>query len=97
MDRDVVIATLRAHEAEIRALGVDALYLYGSVARGEAGPQSDVDLFCEYSRSDFSIVSLARAQRILSGYLHRPVDLLTRPSLHPILRENILGEAVRVL
>lgn len=97
MDRDTVIATLRAHEAEIRALGVDALYLYGSVARGEAGPESDVDLFCDYSRSDFSIVSLARARRMLSGYLHRPVDLLTRPSLHPVLRENILGEAVRVL
>lgn len=97
MERDAVIATLRAHEAEIRALGVDARYLYGSVARGEAGPDSDVDLFCEYSRSDFSIVSLARVQRVLSGHLDRPVDLLTRDSLHPYLRPRILRTAVRVM
>lgn len=97
MDRDAVIATLRAHEAEIRALGVDALYLYGSVARGEAGPESDVDLFCEYSRSDFSLVTLVGVRDRLARWLDRAVDLSTRDGLHPYLRPRILRTAVRVM
>lgn len=97
MDRDAVIATLRAHEAEIRALGVDALYLYGSVARGEAVPQSDVDFFCEYSRSDFSLLTLIGVRDRLARWLDRAVDLSTRDGLHPYLRPRILRTAVRVM
>ena len=42
--RNSAIRTLKAHEAELRALGVQRLSLFGSLARGEAGPESDVDL-----------------------------------------------------
>jgi predicted nucleotidyltransferase len=45
-----VLATLRAHEAELRAAGIRRLSLFGSVARGEAGPDSDVDLVVELDR-----------------------------------------------
>lgn len=48
---DDVIATLRAHEAELRAAGVKRLSLFGSVARGDAGPDSDVDLVAELDRA----------------------------------------------
>ena len=44
MDRDETIAKLREHEAELKALGVQHLYLFGSTARGEASEGSDVDL-----------------------------------------------------
>ena len=44
MQRDEAIATLKRHEAELRRLGVEHLYLFGSTARGEAGPDSDIDL-----------------------------------------------------
>ena len=44
MDLETVLATLRAHEAELRARGIESLSVFGSVARGEAGPDSDVDL-----------------------------------------------------
>ena len=44
MDREQVIARLRAHERELRAAGVVQLSLFGSVARGEARPDSDVDV-----------------------------------------------------
>lgn len=97
MERDAVIATLRAHEAEIRALGVDALYLYGSVARGEAGLESDVDLFCDYSRADFSLLTLIRVRDHLAQWLGRAVDLSTRDGLHPYLRPRILRTAVQVM
>ncbi len=44
MDRDTVIARLRAHEQELKSAGVLSLRLFGSVARDEVGPDSDVDL-----------------------------------------------------
>lgn len=44
MDRQTVIDRLRNHEAELRDLGVTGLSLFGSVARDEAGPESDVDV-----------------------------------------------------
>ena len=45
MERDAVIAALRTHEAELRRLGVEHLYLFGSIERGDAREDSDVDLF----------------------------------------------------
>lgn len=48
---DEVIATLRAHEAELRAAGLKRLSLFGSVARGDHEADSDVDLAVEFDRS----------------------------------------------
>ncbi len=45
MKRDAAIATLKAHEAELKKLGVEHLYLFGSTARDDAGEASDIDLF----------------------------------------------------
>ena len=47
MRRQEVIEKLKQHEAAIRAMGAQSLYLYGSCARDEAGPGSDVDLFID--------------------------------------------------
>ena len=47
MQRDEVLAVLKAHEAELRARGVARVALFGSLARGEARPDSDVDLMVE--------------------------------------------------
>ena len=44
MRRDDALRIIRAHEAELRAMGVESVELFGSVARDEAGPQSDVDI-----------------------------------------------------
>lgn len=96
MDRDAVIARLRAHEAEIRALGVDALYLFGSAARGEAGPDSDVDLFCDYRSGQFDLFDLLEARERAEAILGRRVDFLTRKGLHPALRGDIETSAVQV-
>jgi predicted nucleotidyltransferase len=50
IDRDAAIALLRAHENELKQLGVKSLYLFGSTARGEARPDPDVDLFFDDDR-----------------------------------------------
>ena len=51
MDRADVIARLKAVEPALRAHGVAALYLFGSYARDEAGPGSDLDIFVEIGRA----------------------------------------------
>lgn len=44
MDRRTVIATLKVHEAELRQLGLISLSLFGSLARGQAAEDSDIDV-----------------------------------------------------
>jgi hypothetical protein len=51
MDKGSVIETLRRHEPELKAAGIVHLRLFGSVARGEESPQSDVDLMADFDRS----------------------------------------------
>lgn len=98
MDRSVVVSRLKAHAPEIRARGVVALHLFGSTLAGEAGPESDVDLFLDYDPDKaFSLVDLADLGAMLEDVLGTSVDLTTRDSLHPRLRAGIEARAERVL
>jgi hypothetical protein len=92
--RDQVVALLKAHEGELRARGVEGLFLFGSVGRGEERTGSDVDLFFDHRPGlDLEVVGIQeRLREIVPG----EVDVTTRKSLHPLLRERILGSAVRV-
>lgn len=91
-----VIATLRAHEAELRAAGIRRLSLFGSVARGDAMPESDVDLAAELDpEARIGLFELVRLEQRLGAMLGRPVDLLTEPVQKPRLRANIERDRVR--
>src|ERR1700720_4216881 len=96
MDREHVIATFRAHEAELHRFGVARLYLFGSVARQEARSDSDVDLFFDTDNPRFSLIELVDVQDRVSDILGTETDVMTRASLHPMLRHKIEGEALRV-
>jgi hypothetical protein len=96
MDRDRVIRILREHEAEVRAEGISHVYLFGSVARGEAAETSDVNLFFDYDDPEFSLIDLARIKRQLSGLLDTRVDALTRRGVHPRMRREVEAEALQV-
>ena len=65
--------------------------LFGSFARGEAGPNSDVDLIVEFLHPT-GFLALVRLERELSEVLGRKVDLLTEQAISPHLREKILNE-----
>jgi predicted nucleotidyltransferase len=98
MRKDEVIAKIKAHADEIRARGATALYLFGSTVRGESRADSDVDVFIERDETQrFSIHDRFRLQDYLSTLLDADVDLGLRSELHPVLREEILQEAIRVL
>jgi hypothetical protein len=85
-----VIATLRAHEAELRRAGIRHLSLFGSVARGDAEVDSDVDLAAELDPdARIGLFALAALERRLAELVGRPVDLLPEPVEKPRLRANI--------
>jgi uncharacterized protein len=64
------------------------LEVFGSTARGEAGPESDVDLVVEFSKRK-SLLTLVSLERKMSAALGRRVDLLTEAAISPYLREQI--------
>jgi len=73
------------------------MYLFGSTGRGEASPVSDIDLFIDYDQTRrFSLFDLAGLKAFLEAELRAQVDLTTRDSLHPGLRADIEGEAIRI-
>lgn len=82
--------------APMRRRGVVRAGVFGSVARGEAGEGSDVDFLVELEKGR-SLVDLAGLRLDLFDLLGRDVDVATPNSLHPKLRERILGELVPLL
>ena len=97
LDRDYVAERLRDAEAEIRALGVRRLALFGSFARGEAGDDSDVDFLVEFEPGQKSFDRFLDLAELLERAVGRRVDLLTTESLSPYIGPHILAEAADVL
>ncbi len=93
MQLEEILAILARHRRELQQMGVKSLAVFGSTARGEARPDSDVDLLAEFQRP-FGFFKYVEVKDYLENILGRPVDLATRASLHPALREAILDEAV---
>ncbi len=96
MNRSTVIATLRGHQQELERCGVAHIYLFGSVARDEARPDSDVDLFFDTENPKFSLIELVDVKDRVGAILGGRTDVMTRESLHPKLRAVIEAEALRV-
>lgn len=96
MQRDAAIATLRAHETELKRLGVMHLYLFGSTARDQAREESDVDLFFDYEPGRLSLFDLMEVKDEASRILGREADIMTRDSLHKTLRKHIEAAALQV-
>jgi uncharacterized protein len=96
MRRDDAIAILKEHESELRRLGVEHLYLFGSTARGEAGEDSDVDLFFDHPEGSLGLYQLMDVKDAAARIVGRKTDIMTRRSLHPVLRERIEASALQV-
>ena len=98
MDREEAIALLRAHEAELKAAGVERLSIFGSVARGDATGASDVDIIIrlnpEAARGGFAYFGrLDTISRRLEEILGCSVDVVAEPVRKERLRQAIEREA----
>ncbi len=70
--------------------------IFGSFARNEATKKSDIDFVVQF-KGRKSLLDLAGLKIELEEKLHRKVDILTYRSIHPLLKDKILGEEVRIL
>ena len=96
MKRADAISLLQAHEAQLKQLGVLTLYMFGSTAREEAREGSDVDLFFDYDKGKLGLFQLMDVKEYTSGILGCKADIMTRDSIHRVLRDEIESSAIRV-
>jgi predicted nucleotidyltransferase len=76
MKRAEILATLPAHEPELRAAGVVRLSLFGSTARDEARADSDIDLLAAFDDRRLSLLDVIGIENRIAYLLGRPVDLI---------------------
>jgi len=96
MKRDEAISRLKQHDADLKRLGVEHLYMFGSTVRGEAKDDSDVDLFFDYQRGKLGLFELMDVKEYAANILGHKTDIMTRDSLHRTLRQQIEETAIRV-
>lgn len=97
MTREQVTARLVEAEAQVRALGVARLALFGSVLRNEARADSDVDILVQFSPGGKSFERFLALSELLEARLGRRVELVTTEALSPFIGPRILAEAQDVL
>jgi predicted nucleotidyltransferase len=97
LSRNEIMEILGANREGLRRdFGVESMALFGSTARGDAGPLSDVDVLVEIPRP-ISLFELVALQLRLQELLTVPkVDVVLRDAIFPPLRDAILAEALRV-
>ena len=99
MHRSDVMATLTIHKGELIALGAAHLSLFGSVARDQAGNDSDVDIIVDsIGGQPLGLFRLARISDALERLLARPVDLISRSGLNHArrLKQQVADDLVDV-
>ena len=91
------MTTLGIDRAVLDALcgrfGIARLDVFGSVARGEDGPGSDVDLLYELAQGRSLGWEIEDLSQDLADLFGRPVDLVARKALHPLIRDQVLADA----
>jgi uncharacterized protein len=95
MKRDDIIQTLREREADLRAQGIVHAALFGSVARGEDRPDSDIDILVDLDpavvRTMFDYVGV---KDFIADMFDRPVDVVSNEGLKPRVRPRATADAI---
>ena len=95
MNRDQVLAILRAHEPDLRQRGVLHAGLFGSLARDEATPASDIDVLIELAPdAPIGLFEYVGITQYLSDLFPNRVDVANRRRLKPLVRPNVERDAI---
>jgi predicted nucleotidyltransferase len=95
MSRRTIISSIRARRAELTRLGVKSLSLFGSVARGEERPDSDVDILVEFDgRATFD--RFMETKFYLEEILNCKVDLVMPQAIKPRMKPYIMQDLIHV-
>jgi predicted nucleotidyltransferase len=95
MDRDEIIGKLKAAEADLRARGVVHAALFGSRARGDARPDSDIDIMIDIApEAPIGVWEYAGLKRYIASLFDGPVDVIDREALKPYVRPPAESDAV---
>ena len=95
MDRQEILAKLRENETALRARGVSHAALFGSRARGDYRPDSDIDILIEIEPGAVTdIFSYAGLKRHIADLFPERVDVVNREALKPALRSSAMADAV---
>jgi predicted nucleotidyltransferase len=95
MTRDQIIQKLKEREADLRAQGVAHAALFGSVARGDDRPDSDIDILVDLDPAIVvTIFDYAGVKDFIADMFDRPVDAVSRESLKPHLRPRTAADAI---
>ena len=92
MRKEDILNSISTNEAKIKSFGVRSLSLFGSSARGEDTPTSDLDFIVEFENKSFD--SYMDLKIFLEDLFDRPVDLVLADGIKPKLRAAILREAL---
>jgi predicted nucleotidyltransferase len=97
MDRNRLLAILRRHAPELQAAGLAHLRVFGSVARGEARPESDIDLMADFAPdARISLMTMSGLSLQLCDLLGAEVDLSSAIALKEVVRANVDREAFAI-
>jgi uncharacterized protein len=99
MDQTGLFDVLRKYDAALRENGATGLYIFGSRARGAERPDSDLDLFIDYDPAARipNMFRLMQIEEEISSALGITVTITTRSALHPLMKDSIERDAIRVL
>jgi uncharacterized protein len=93
--RDRIIQVLKEAEGELRALGVSRAALFGSAARGDQRPDSDIDIMVELSPdADISLFDYVGIVQYLEDLFPQRVDVANRAALKPLVRPQAERDAL---